>query len=134
VAQRRAQPGQHVVGFSGSPSAPTAHGFRVGDRKLYAWCAWDTLFLPSLLDETARVSSKCAVTGADVELVFSPRDVQSTSPRELHVTFPALVGIDAGDIRRSFCCYVVFLAGAEAARSWEATHAAGFGVRRGRGL
>jgi alkylmercury lyase len=82
----------------------------------------------ALLDETARVSSKCAVTGADVELVVWPRGVQSTSPRELHVTFPALAGLDTGDIRRSFRCHVVFLAGAEAARRWEATHAGGLAL------
>ncbi len=124
--ERDQRPG--IVGFSGLSLRATAHRFRVGDRKLYAWCAWDTLFLPALLDETARVSSKCPVTGADVELVVSPRGVQSTSPRELHVTFPALAGLDPGDIRGSFCCHVVFLAGAEAARRWEATHAAGLAL------
>lgn len=116
---------RRVVGFSGLTLGASSHGFRVGGRQLYAWCAWDTLFLPSLLDETARVSSKCAVTGANVELVVSPRDVQSTSPGELYVTFPALAGLDTGDIRRSFCCRVLFLAGAEAAHSWERTHAGG---------
>jgi alkylmercury lyase len=114
---------RRVVGFSGLTLRATGHSFRVGDRQLYAWCAWDMLFLPSLLDETARVRSTCAVTGADVELVVSPRGVQSNSPGELYVTFPALAGLDTGDIRRSCCCHVVFLAGAEAARRWEATHA-----------
>jgi alkylmercury lyase len=116
---------RRVVGFSGLTLRGTGHSLRVGDRQLHAWCAWDVLFLPSLLEETARVSSKCAVTGADVELVVSPRGVQSTSPGEIYVTFPALAGLDTGAIRNSFCCHVVFLAGAEAARRWEATHAGG---------
>jgi alkylmercury lyase len=116
---------RRVVGFSGLTLRATGHGLRVGDRQLYAWCAWDTLFLPSLLDETALVSSNCAVTGSNVELVVSPRDVHSTSLRELYVTFPALASLDTGDIRRSFCCHVVFLAGADAAHSWERTHAGG---------
>ena len=114
---------RRVVGFSGLTLRATGHGLRVGDRQLYAWCAWDTLFLPSLLDETAHVSSKCAVTGANVELAVSPREVQSTSPGELYVTFPAPAGLDTRNIRRSFCCHVMFLAGADAARSWEGTHA-----------
>jgi hypothetical protein len=122
---------RRVVGFSGLTLRATGHGLRVGDRQLYAWCAWDTLFLPSLLDETALVSSNCAVTGSNVELVVSPRDVHSTSLRELYVTFPALASLDTGDIRRSFCCHVVFLAGATprtagsahmlAARCWAST-------------
>jgi alkylmercury lyase len=117
-----------LVGFSGLALRTTAHSVRVGDRELYAWCAWDAQFLPALLDETAQVRSKCAVTGVDVGLVVSPRGVHSTSPRELHLTFPALAGLDTGDIRRSFCCHVVFLAGAEAARRWEATHAGGMAL------
>src|SRR4051812_15364564 len=52
----RDEPGR-VVGFSGLTLRPTAHSFRVGEQKLHAWCAWDTLFLPALLDETAQIRS-----------------------------------------------------------------------------
>lgn len=114
-----------VVGFFGLTLRTTAHSFRIGDRELHAWCAWDTLFLPALLDEPARVRSKCAVTGASVELVVTPRGVESACPEELYVTFPPLAGTDTREITSSFCCHVVFLAGAEAARVWEATHADG---------
>jgi len=114
-----------VVGFSGLALSPTPYRFRVGDRQLYTWCAWDTLFLPALLDETASVHSTCALTSADVELVVSPGGLQNFGPGELYVTFPALADTHAGDIRNSFCCHVVFLAGAQTAHTWKAAHAGG---------
>jgi alkylmercury lyase len=116
---------RRVTGFSGLTLRATAHSLRVGDRQLYAWCAWDTLFLPALLNETARVLAKCAVTGADVELVVSPRGVQSVRPEELYVTFPPMEDTNTRDITSSFCCHVVFLAGADAVRTWKDTHARG---------
>lgn len=115
-----------IVGFSGLTLNTTAHSFRVGDRQLYTWCAWDTLLLPALLAQTARVRAKCAVTDRDVELVVSPSGIESAHPRELHVTFPPLAAVDTNNVTSSFCCHVVFLADAdadaEAARTWEATH------------
>lgn len=119
---------RRVVGFSGLTLRTTAHSFRVGDRQLHTWCAWDTLFLPALLDETARVRSRCALTGADVELVVSPLGVERARAGELYVTFPPLAGTDTKNITSSFCCHVVFLADAQAARTWEATHADGIAL------
>jgi alkylmercury lyase len=54
-----------VVAFSALSLRPTAHRFEVGGRPLYAWCAWDTLFLPALLGKPARVRSRCPVTDAE---------------------------------------------------------------------
>jgi alkylmercury lyase len=39
-----------VDAFGGLSLQPTQHRFEVGGRHLYTWCAWDTLFLPGLLD------------------------------------------------------------------------------------
>jgi hypothetical protein len=66
-----------IVAFSGLTLRPTAHAFTVGDRRLHTWCAWDTLFLPALLHETAHVRSTCPVTGSVVELVVAPDGVTS---------------------------------------------------------
>ena len=112
----------HIVAFSGLTLGPTAHEFTVGTRPLHTWCAWDTLFLPALLGETAEVRSTCPVTGSVVELVVAPDRVRS-GPADLHVSFPPLAATDTADITGSFCCHVFFLAGADAARSWHETRA-----------
>lgn len=37
----------------------TNHQFHVEGRKLHTWCAWDTLFIPQLIDKQASVVSMC---------------------------------------------------------------------------
>lgn len=111
-----------VVGFAGLTLRQTAHSFEVAGRQLHTWCAWDTLFLPALLDTTARVRSTCPVTGVGVELVVAPDAVQHAQPAGLHVSFPPPATTDAADVTGSFCCHVHFLAGAAAARSWQDAH------------
>jgi len=113
----------HIVAFSGLTLRPTAHEFRVGVRQLHTWCAWDTLFLPALLGQTADVRSLCPVTGSIVELVVTPDGVTSAGPADLHVSFPPPAATDTANITGSFCCHVFFLAGADAARSWRRARA-----------
>ncbi len=110
-----------IVGFAGLTLRPTLHGFTVGNRQLHTWCAWDTLFLPALLNETADVRSACPVSGSAVELVVAPDCVTSARPADLHVSFPPLAATDTADITGSFCCHVFFLAGTAAARTWRET-------------
>jgi alkylmercury lyase len=114
-----------IVGFSGLSLTPTAHRFEVGGRRLYAWCAWDTLFLPAMLDRPALVRSTCAVTGREVRLDVDPSGVRAADPEPLWVSFPAPSSTSAADLTGTFCCHVHFLAGREAADRWEAGHPGG---------
>jgi len=41
----------NVVGY-GLTLRETPHIFEVGGRRLYTWCAFDTLFFPALIDRT----------------------------------------------------------------------------------
>ena len=77
-----------VVAFSGLSLTPTGHRFTVGGRQLYAWCAWDTLFLPALLDQPAHVESSCPVTGAPVRLAVDQSGVRHVDPEDVGVSFP----------------------------------------------
>ncbi len=116
-------PTRRVVGFSGLTLRSTPHQLTVGNRQLRAWCAWDTLFLPALLGETAHVRSSCPVTDSPVELVVAPDGVTSAHPDDLHVSFPPPAGTDTAAITGSFCSRVFFLAGSDAARMWRQTRA-----------
>jgi alkylmercury lyase len=114
-----------VVAFAGLSLQATAHAFDINGRRLHTWCAWDTLFLPALLQATASVRSRCAVSGAPVELVVSGERVEHAAPPELYVTFPPLSATHARDITGTFCCHVHFLAGAPARDDWAAGHPGG---------
>ena len=87
-----------VVGFSGLTLRPTAHAFEINGRRLHAWCAWDTLFLPGMLGSSARVHSTCPVSGTEVKLVVAPAGVESAEPQPLHVCFPPLEATDTANI------------------------------------
>ena len=114
-----------VVALSGLSLTPTAHRFTVGDRRLYTWCAWDTLFLPAILGQHASVRSRCPITGTDVRLTVAPNgivDVDQPAPR---VSFPPPTTTATADITGTFCCHVHFLAGAAAADQWLIRHPGG---------
>jgi alkylmercury lyase len=114
-----------VVAFGGLSLAPTQHRFEVAGRRLYTWCAWDTLFLPALLGQEARVDSICPVTGTDVQVIVGPGGVLAAEPASLRVSFPAPASTVTSDITASFCCHVHFLAGQDAAEAWLAENPEG---------
>ena len=107
-----------VEAFGGLSLRPTKHRFDVGGRRLYTWCAWDTLFLPALLDDQAQVESTCPMTGADVRLTVAPDRVLASDPQDVRVSFPPPGQPSTADIVKSFCCHVHFLAGVDAASGW----------------
>jgi alkylmercury lyase len=112
-----------VVAFGGLSLTPTAHRFTVGGRRLYTWCAWDTLFLPALLDQPALVESSCAVTGAQVRLAVDRSGVRDVDPEDLWISFPTPGAVSTADITATFCCHVHFIAGRPAADRWLGGHA-----------
>jgi alkylmercury lyase len=107
-----------VVAFGGLGVTPTPHRFEVAGRRLYTWCAWDTLFLPALLGQEARVESACPVTGTEVRLTVGPDGAHAAQPPSLRVSFPAPTSTVTSDITASFCCHVHFLADHDAAEKW----------------
>jgi alkylmercury lyase len=117
-----------IVAFAGLSLTPTRHSFEVAGRRLYTWCAWDTLFLPALIGRDARVRSTCPVTGTEVRLTVGPAGVHSAEPARLLVSFPAPTSTVTSDIPASFCCHVHFLSGREAAEAWLAHNQQGLAL------
>lgn len=105
-----------VVAFIGLSLRPTAHRVALGEETLFTWCAWDTLFLPALLDRTACVQSTCPVTGQPISLTVTPQNVVDLDPVEAVMSIVVPTGSDP--IRSTFCCNVMFLASPDAGRTW----------------
>src|SRR5438105_13506518 len=74
----------NLVG-SGLTLVPTAHQFRVEQRTLFAWCAFDTLTYPVELHLSAQVTSRCPVTGSSIQLTVTPEQVLDLAPGEAEV-------------------------------------------------
>ncbi len=113
-----------VVGFWGLTIAkliPT-HAMEVGGKDLFAWCAWDTLFLPGILGAEARVASSCPVTAEMISLVVDSGGVQQTSHAGAVVSFLVPDRGLGTDVIRGFCQFVHFFASREAGDIWTAEH------------
>lgn len=113
-----------VIGYWGLTVTPTRHGFEVGDRKLYTWCAWDALFIPELLDRIAVVTSTCATSGQPIDLVVSPDRIESVNPDETVVSFllPDRSAIEH-DVTTSLCQFVYFFRSRMDGDRWGFKHA-----------
>ncbi len=59
---------------------PTLHAIFIPGRKLFAWCALDTLFIPGLLGEVAEVESRCPGSRVPIQLTVTPVGVHAVSP------------------------------------------------------
>jgi hypothetical protein len=72
------------------------HRLYLGDIELSAWCAWDTLFLPELLERTAEVHSHSPPDETPVRLRVSPRRVEQARDGLMVSMVPATHAFELG--------------------------------------
>lgn len=110
----------NIVGILGLSQRAHPHRFEVKDRVLSTWCAWDALFLPALLRQSATVESSCPVTKERIRLRITPKKVEHVSPSDCVVTIavPATSPEAVEEIWASFCHFVLFFASEDAASRW----------------
>jgi alkylmercury lyase len=92
----------------------------VNGQTIYAWCAWDTLFLPELLASTAEIQSHCPTTGRRITLTVEGTQVTSRYPAETVLSFLHRDQPFDADTIRTFCHYVHFFVNPDAAADWTA--------------
>ena len=115
--------GGQIVGFRGLGQVPTRHHLGFAGRRLFAWCAFDCLFLAELLGGTLEVASACPASGAEIRLTVTPKGVTAAGPETTVLSFvtPEPASMRA-ELREVFCCHVNFFANVDAAEAWRANH------------
>jgi alkylmercury lyase len=114
---------QRVVGFMGLTVVKMGHHrIRVEGRRLSAWCAWDTLFLPELLGETAYVTSRSPASDTEISLTVTPAGPTDLAPADTVVSFLLPETEFDADVIQRFCHFVHFFASAEDGEQWTAQH------------
>lgn len=115
-----------VLGFGGLAAAPMHHTFRVDGRTLWTWCAWDSLFIPELLDAAAHVESPDPESGEVVRLEVGPHGVITVTPNTAVVSFltPDATAFDksAANVMATFCNFVFFFTSRKSGERWVAKH------------
>jgi alkylmercury lyase len=108
-----------VQGYWGLAIAEMKHRFEVAGKTLYTWCAWDSLFLPEILQKTAQVRSSCPVTGETIRLGVRPCGIETVDPTDTVMSFPQVDRMELGeDVVTNFCHFVHFFRSPEAANRW----------------
>ena len=127
---------QRIIGFWGLTIKPMPHRLRLAGRELYAWCAWDTLFLPGLIGGPARVESNCHATGQAIALTVNAHEAQADGPAPvLSFLIPDAAGVST-NVVSSFCHHVHFFVANsgsdDSVKAIQAWYAKTFGAKPGK--
>ncbi len=112
-----------IVGAMGLSLGDHPHRLSVAGVSLSAWCALDTLFLPTMLGQTATIESPSPVTHQPLRLRVSPERVEEVDPTSAVVSHVLvdpnrenMASVEA--IWSAFCTYVHFFATREEGEQW----------------
>jgi alkylmercury lyase len=118
-----------VIGFLGLSIRPMPHRLTVAGRALYAWCAFDTLFLPELLGATAEVESRCPTTDEQITLTVSGTEVSNLRPGATVLSYLHKDEPLDQHVINTFCHFIHFFANPPAADEWTAQHSGTFTIQ-----
>ncbi len=112
-----------IVGAMGLSLGDHPHRLSVAGVSLSAWCALDTLFLPTMLGQTATIESPSPVTHQPLRLRVSPERVEEVDPTSAVVSHVLvdpnrenMASVEA--IWSAFCTHVHFFATREEGEQW----------------
>ena len=97
--------------------------FSVNGKTLNTWSAWDSMFLPALLQQTATIESRSPVTLDNLKIIVGPQGVVRAEPAGMAVTMVAFdpQDHDTGDLSAiwgDLCRRVHFFANRSEAARW----------------
>jgi len=109
-----------VVGFWGihAEQITPTHAIDVDGTTVYAWCAWDTLFITEILGRQTQITSTDPQQGTPIRLTITPEGVTSLNPPETVVSL--LIPEDGltEDAIQRFCHKVHFFTSRQSAQAW----------------
>lgn len=110
-----------LIGYWGLALTEMTHQIQINDNTLYNWCAWDSLFIPPLLDKTAEITSICPVTQKKIKLKVSREGVDYIPSSAVMSFVKPQSGIKFDEnVIVNFCHKIYFFSSESAAHKWEA--------------
>ena len=118
-----------IIGFRGLAIREMPHRFEVSGRTLYTWCAIDSLFIPEIIEQSARVESRDPGTGNAITLTVTSDGVHSVDPPHTMMSIlvgdPEVVKTEPTKVMASFCHHIFFLESPDSGAEWAAQHGQG---------
>lgn len=111
--------------FGGLSVTPTHHQLTFNGRKLWAWCAPDTLEYAQLLGDTTEVETRDPESGQLIRLTVSPVRIETSEPTEVTVSIrrpEKWNATSSASIIASACHFHFFFASPESGQRWVAKH------------
>ncbi len=110
-----------IISYWGLGLTEMLHQIQIGGNTLYNWCAWDSLFIPALLDKTAYITSVCPVTKEKIKLIVSKHGVEYEPASTVMSFVKPQSGIKIDEnVITNFCHKIHFFSSEEAAAKWVA--------------
>ncbi len=111
--------GGKILGYWGLGVTEMPHRFLVNGHTLYTWCAWDSLFIPQIIGQTAYVESLDPVTKETIRITVGPEGVLAVEPAGAVLSFMMPnTDLIRADVIKSFCHYVHFFTSEDTAAKW----------------
>lgn len=110
----------NIIGYLGLAVEKMGHRFKLGEKTLYTWCAWDTLFIPQIIGKTANIESRDPLTKETISLtVTHDGGISAVEPTDAVISFmiPNTEEVRT-DVIKSFCHYVHFFESRNSAEEW----------------
>lgn len=110
----------YILGTFGLTQKRYSHRLQVDGQQLSTWCAWDTLFLPGLLNKTVNIESNCPVTNEKIQLIVSPEQLERYSPESavISIVLPPKEAKTVADVYQMFCHHVYFFQSSKVLEEW----------------
>lgn len=115
-----------VIGFWGLALAEMPHRLRTGGRDLYAWCAWDPLFLARIIG-SMTVATDESETGETITYrLGGDGAISELSHPDSVLSFLRPDREWDAQVMATFCHYVRHFTGPETAQRWADRHEGAF--------
>jgi alkylmercury lyase len=120
-----------VTGFWGLALAEMPHHIRHAGRDLYAWCAWDPLFLARVIGDLQVATADPATAEAITCRIGADGVVADASHRDSVLSFLRPRQPWDGTVITTFCHYVWHFTGRASAEQWTAARPGTFVISLG---
>lgn len=101
---------------------PTQHRITLNGNQLYAWCAYDAIYVPGVVGTTARIASEDPISGDPIRLTITPAGVSEIRPESAVVTVVGAETDMRGGPTSPRCSQMLFFTSRESAEKWLPNH------------